>query len=362
MVAPFLALAERIYPDAVVRGHVLDWLAALLQRPGVKPAFVLVMGGHEGIGKDSLVAPVVAALGQHNVQNVTMAIVMGPNTHWVANCQLVIITEMHSFARREVMERLKPIGAAPPDMLEVNRKYMPQYSVPNILAGCYFTNHLDALALSDSDRRHFVAWSHHENPETMPAERKKAFEDWFTEVYWPWLKTGGGHEAVAGWLKQRDISAHLKLARAPWTEAKGVMRREGRSEAAAEVEDALEAMDLPDLVNPEDLAVRLNAANRFGKPATGRGVARALRAMGAKQITNDAVAVPPTATVSSAKRIRVWAMRRFDAYEGVRPTTLARQYATMWGTTKQDMEQFFNAQISPLPHMDSPLQPRSGEA
>jgi hypothetical protein len=357
----FLELAERVYADPEVRKHVLDFYAALVQRPGVKPAFVLVMGGHEGIGKDSLVAPVVAALGQHNVQNITMAAVMGPNTHWVANCQLVIITEMHSFARREVMERLKPIGAAPPNVLEVNRKYMPQYTVPNIIAGIYFTNHLDALALSDSDRRHLVAWSHHENPEAMDPARKKAFEEWFTGTYWPWLKNGG-YEAVAGWLKQRDITEHLKLARAPWTQEKGVMRREGRSEAVAEVEDALEAMDLPDLVNPEDLATRLNAAQRWGKAATARSVARALRAMGAKPVTDDAVAVPPSATVSSAKRVRVWAMRNYEAYDGVRPVALSRMFAEMWGTTKQDLEAFFTPKSSPLPHMQSPLRGQSGES
>ena len=358
----WLDLAERLFPDPAVRAVVLDWLAALLQRPGVKPAFVLVMGGHEGIGKDSLLAPIVLALGQHNVANVTMKALLGTQTYWLADKQLVLITEMHSFSRREVMEMLKPIGAAPPDMLEVNKKYLPQYNVPNIVAGLYFTNHIDALALSDSDRRHFIAWSPHDNPETYAKPRKDAFEEWFVGAFYPWLRNGGA-EAVAGWLLKRDIRAFLKLARAPHTAAKDTMRREGRSEAVAALEDALEAMDLPDLVNPEDLAVRVGLlGGRGGKQPTGHAVAKILRARGGELMEKESIAVPSTALVTGAKRIRIWAIRNIADYAGMRPAVLARRYAEMWGATKQDLEGFFAAGFSSVPHGNSPHEPRSGES
>ena len=344
-VAPWLTLGRRLFGIDDVREKVISWLGGLVQRPGVKPAFVLVMGGHEGIGKDSFVAPLVRALGLHNVSSVTMATVMGPNTHWVAQKQLVIITETHSFSRREVMEKLKPIGACPPDELEVNIKYTPQFWVPNIIAGIYFTNHVDALALSDSDRRHFVAWSEHENPETMTPAEKDAFEAWFTKVYYPWLDNGGA-EKVIGWLLQRDLTAFLKLARAPMTEGKAMMRREGRSEAVAALEDALESMDLPDLVNPEDLAARLNTGGRSGKLVTGHAVARALRGMGAKMLTGDAVKVPPSALRIDAKRVRIWALRNETVYLAQRPAALARIFSEMWGATKQDVQGFFSPHLA----------------
>jgi hypothetical protein len=344
-VAPYRELVQRLFPDPQVRECVLDWLGSLLKHPGEKPAFVLVIGGHEGIGKDSLVVPVVRALGSHNVSNITMAAVMGPNTHWIAQKQLVIITEMHSFSRREVMERLKPIGACPPDMLEVNIKYVAQFDVPNIIAGIYFTNHVDALALSDSDRRHFVAWSPHTNPEAMAPEEKTAFERWFKEVYYPWLDAGGA-EAVAGWLMQRDLTAFRKLARAPMTEGKALMRREGRSETVAALEDALEGMDLPDLVSPADLAARLSAgAARGERGVTGYAVGRVLRAMGAVQVSSTSVAVPPTAVANGAKRVRIWALRNETEYRGLSDAALARKYAEMWGATSQDMKQFFTPHL-----------------
>lgn len=362
-VALWLGLVERVVPDARQRGILLDWLAGLIQMPGKKPAFVLVFGGHEGIGKDSILAPVVRALGQHNVQNIPMRTVMGPQTHWVANCQLVIITEMHSFTRREVMEALKPIGAAPPDVLEVNKKYLPQYTVPNIVAGCYFTNHLDALALSDSDRRHFIVWSPHENPEAMEPAAKDAFEGWFKQTYYPWLDKQGGAAAVAGWLAQRDLTAFRRLARAPWTPAKDIMRREGRSEAQAAIEDALDDMGLPDLVNPEDLAVRLNAGvGRTGKGVTGHAIGKVLRARGWEPLTTDAVAVPPTALVTPAKRIRIWAAKGVSDYRGLRPAALARKFAEMWGATKQDTDAFFSGSVSTVPLENSTLGGESVEA
>lgn len=339
--ALWLLLAERLFPDAAVRDTVLDWLASLVQRPGVKPAFVLVIGGHEGIGKDSLLAPIVRILGQHNVQNITMSTVMGANTHWLANCQLVIITEMHSFSRREVMERLKPIGAAPPDTLEVNIKFVPQYRVPNVVAGVYFTNHPDALALSDSDRRHFIAWSPHENPEAMEPEAKAALERWFVKQFYPALEAGLAEEVMA-FLLARDISGFAELARAPHTEAKDMMRREGRSEATASIEDALESMALPDLVTPEDLAARVNTlAGRGAKPVTGHAVARALRAMGAVQVSRSSVFVPATALVIGVKRVRLWAMRDAARYATLPDAALGRLFAEMWAATKQDIETTF---------------------
>jgi hypothetical protein len=239
------------------------------------------------------------------------------------------------------MERLKPIGAAPPDTLEVNRKYVPQYSVPNVVAGVYFTNHPDALALSDSDRRHFIAWSPHENPETMEPAAKAALERWFVKDFYPALDSGLT-EQVLGFLRARDISGFLELARAPHTDAKDMMRREGRSEAAASIEDALEGMALPDLVTPEDLAARVNTlAGRGAKPVTGHAVARALRSMGAIQVSRGAVTVPSTALVTGAKRVRLWALRDAAGYAALPDAALGRRFAEMWAATQQDIETTF---------------------
>lgn len=346
-VRPWLDLAARVVPDERERGLLLDWLAHLIQRPGVKPAFGVVLGGSQGIGKDSLVAPVISALGQHNVQNITVEVLNGAQTYWAESAQLVIVTEMHSFSRREMGDKLKGLLAAPPMTLPVNKKYLPQYNVPNIVAALMFTNHEDALAIEDSDRRLLCLWSPHPNINRMGGADADRLAAEF-RTYHAWLAAGGA-EAVAGWLGTRDLTAFLRLTRAPDTPAKRMMAREGRSEAVASLEDALEGMDLPDLVNPTDLAARINVGPRGGKPVTGHGVARALRAMGAEQVTQTNVAVPGTALVTGAKRVRVWAMRDADAYRRMGDAGVARKFAEMWNATKQDIDATF------VPHLAANL-------
>lgn len=340
-VAPFLRLAEALLPDPIERGHLLDWMAARLQRRGVKPRFGVVLGGFQGIGKDSLFLPLIRALGLHNVREIRVAHVESEFNGWAGESELVIIGEMHSFARREMSDRLKDMLTSPPDSIAINQKNLPLHHAPNLFALLMFTNHLDALSIEDSDRRLLALWSPRPNPRRLPPAERAALKREFKAYHEDFLDKGGD-EAVAGWLLARDIRAHLALSDAPDTSAKADMARAGRSEATASIEDALEAMDLPDLVNPEDVAARMGTGVRAGKNGpSGHAVARVLRSMGAEMVTDHAVAVPPTAIVTGAKRIRIWALRDAAGYRAMRPVTLARKFAEMWAATKQDIEAFF---------------------
>ena len=46
---------------------------------------------------------------------------------------------------------------------------------------------------------------------------------------WDWLKTGGGRDAVAGYLRARDVSAFAPGGAPPMTEAKAIMLAAGLS-------------------------------------------------------------------------------------------------------------------------------------
>jgi hypothetical protein len=84
-----------------------------------------------------------------------------------------------------------------------------QYQVPNLLAIVMFTNHADALAPTEDDRRYFI----HQSLLT-----EKPPDEFFTR-YWDWLKNGGDAKVV-GWLLARDISAFNPHKPAPMTQAK----------------------------------------------------------------------------------------------------------------------------------------------
>jgi hypothetical protein len=85
--------------------------------------------------------------------------------------------------------------ATPPERLEINRKHMHPYSVPNIQVWVFLTNHDDAIALEDGDRRFWVHKCDLEAPES---------EAYYTRLY-DWFDARGA-AACVGWLLDRDVS------------------------------------------------------------------------------------------------------------------------------------------------------------
>ena len=62
---------RKIYPDDA--DHIIAWLAHRVQRPGEKINHALVLGGLQGIGKDTLLEPVKHAVGPWNFRDVVPA-------------------------------------------------------------------------------------------------------------------------------------------------------------------------------------------------------------------------------------------------------------------------------------------------
>jgi hypothetical protein len=64
-----------VYPEDC--GHLVAWLAHRVQRPGEKINHALVLGGEQGIGKDTILEPVKAAIGPWNFAEVSPAHLLG---------------------------------------------------------------------------------------------------------------------------------------------------------------------------------------------------------------------------------------------------------------------------------------------
>lgn len=191
------------------REHVLNYMAFIVQNPGVKINHAPVFLGEEGVGKDTALEPLRRALGAHNCATIGPEELTAPfNSGWIER-QFLIINEAHTFHRRETMNKLKPLIAAPPDTLQVNRKNVAQYHIPNIINVVMFTNHEDALAPTQGDRRY---WVHRCLIDEKPS---KAY---FVRL-WGWFNAGGD-AAVFAWLMARDVSAFDPKEPAPMTEAK----------------------------------------------------------------------------------------------------------------------------------------------
>lgn len=214
-VAPWLEHVTEIFGSQgeVPREHFLNWCAFLFQRPGEKINHALVVLGGQGVGKDTAFVPVFAALGgSPNVAMIKTETLVGQWTHYLLS-QVVVVQEMMNFTRRELYNKLKDMTAAPPLYLEVNRKNQNQFAIPNIQNWVIFTNHDDAIALDDDDRRFFVHRSLLDDPKP---------DAYYSELY-RWYGAEGSAAKVAGWLKARDLAAFNPSARPPMTQAKAEM-------------------------------------------------------------------------------------------------------------------------------------------
>lgn len=218
----WLEHVARLIPEQFEREHVLDTLAFKLQHPGVKINHAILLHGTQGCGKDSLFAPFLWAIGGKSLTNVSIVKNEEINRQfeYFLEAEVIVFNELYqneTADRRALENRLKPIIAAPPEYLMMDRKHEHPIEVQNQFLVLAMSNRRDAISLSKEDRRWFVCWT--SAPRMAQAD---------SIALWAWLESGG-REAVAGWLMARDVSAYDPAATPPWTEAKETMLGAGRS-------------------------------------------------------------------------------------------------------------------------------------
>lgn len=331
---PWLDHMAYLVPNATERMHLLDWLAWVVQNPGEKPNWGVLLGSPaHGIGKSLMLEPLRAALGRHNVREIGPSELSSGYSGWLAETKVFVVEEMHSFERRETMNRLKHLLAAPPWRLQINPKFGKQYEIPNIVAGVFFTNHENALALERGDRRFFVLWT-----EVLPRD-----EAYYRELT-RWFKAGGA--AAAGrWLLNRDVSQFNAHGRAPETTAKLEMEERGRHPAEEWV-----AERIAQRVAPFDTDIVLLAHVWDALPAEffARGmkpnrkrVSDMLKAAGCVRLARHAFGRPPAdykGRPIDPKQASVWSVRDHHLY--ARAADLTAEFFTQWRRAQAAYEGF----------------------
>jgi hypothetical protein len=163
-ITPWLAHVEKLIPDEWARTHVLDCMAFKLQNPRGKINHAILHGGAEGCGKDSLWYPFQWAVCGPTFRNRALINYDNLSSQWgyAWESEVLVLNELHeptSAGRREAANRLKPVIAAPPDTITVNRKMAHPYDVPNRMFVLAFTNEYVPISLSPTDRRWMCVWS-----------------------------------------------------------------------------------------------------------------------------------------------------------------------------------------------------------
>src|ERR1700683_4469077 len=129
-------------------------------KPDEKINHALVLGGPQGIGKDTLLEPAKRAVGPWNFAEVSPQQLLGRFNGFLKSVILRVseARDLGDVNRYQFYDHLKSIIAAPPDVLRVDEKNLREYSVPNVCGVVITTNHwTDGIFLPADDRRHYVA-------------------------------------------------------------------------------------------------------------------------------------------------------------------------------------------------------------
>jgi Family of unknown function (DUF5906) len=227
---------HKVFPDNT--GHIVKWMAHRVQRPQEKINHALVLGGSQGIGKDTLLEPVKRAIGAWNFSEVSPGQMMGRFTGFLKSVILRVseARDLGDTDRYAFYDHMKAYTAAPPDTLRVDEKHIREHHVLNCVGIVLTTNYkMAGIYLPVDDRRHFVAWS------------ELAKEDFATEYWnklWSWCDHGGDRH-VAAYLAELDLTDFDPKAPPPKTAAFWDIVDSNRAPEDAELADVLDRMQNP---------------------------------------------------------------------------------------------------------------------
>lgn len=228
-----------------VAEHIICFMACAIQFPGVKINHMMLLGGAPGIGKDTILVPLRYGVGAWNFAEIRPSQLKGDFNGW-QQAVVLRINEMHDLGALtmfQLYECLKPVGASPPETLPVNRKFMDEYYIPNVVKGIGTTNYLqNGVYLPPEDRRTFVAWS--------KLEANEPGEDYFNGLH-SWLEAEGNCHVVAH-LRALDLSNFDPKAPPLKTDAFWSIVNASRSPTDAGISDVIETLATIDPASPEE--------------------------------------------------------------------------------------------------------------
>jgi hypothetical protein len=230
---------RRVYGNEA--DHIFSWLAHRVQCPGEKLNHALVLGGLQGIGKDTLLEPVKRAVGPWNWSEISPAQLLG-RFNGFAKSVILRVSEARDLGdvdRYAFYDHSKVYTAAPPDVIRCDEKNLREHSVPNVASVIITTNHkTDGLFLPSDDRRHFVVWS---------SLTKEDFDPQYWRELWRWYEQEG-FANVAAYLSDYDLSNFDPKAPPPKTAAFWAIVDANRAPEDAELADAIDKLEKPKAV------------------------------------------------------------------------------------------------------------------
>jgi hypothetical protein len=237
-VSPFLDFMGRFMPNENDRMILLSYMAAMVQYPGVKFQYTVLLQGTEGNGKSSISRIMAHACGYHYTHFADAQDLGSRFNSWILNKTFIAIEEIKVRGRWEVMERLKW-------MISNERGPVQGKGTNQITADlrCNFiccSNHKDAITKGKNDRRWCVFYTAQQCADDL---LRCGMDENYFKNYYDWLK-GGGYDHVAAYLQSFQIPDQFNPAtscqRAPMTSCHDEVMAHSQTLAHEVVKEAIE--------------------------------------------------------------------------------------------------------------------------
>lgn len=321
------------------REHILQWMAHTILHPEVKINHILLLGSVEGCGKDWLVYPLVKAMGENHTTISGEELIEGYNDYSL-NTKYLHVNEIDIGNRQEakiVANKLKPLAAAPPDIIRINGKYEKHLKVRNIVNCSMATNsHHRPIRLEGASRRFFPVWSDLQVTD-IHGNRLPEWKN-FWDKSWEWMKNEGGVEACIWYLHNCvDLSNFNPGSPPPVTDFLKDIQESSKSAAQQTVEafilDRI-GMFTSDLLTATEMANTLR---------TGSLIAPGLMYCDDKQFSPSSVGnimknMPMCILLNAYKNgntARIWVLRDRGKYKKMSPSELYDEYVLQNMKVKQ---------------------------
>jgi len=213
----FLNHIEYLISDPQEREYALKFMAWCVQNPAKKPNFALVIKGFEGTGKSFLGIALEMIFGEANTGRPMNTEIQSQYNGWARNVKLVVVEELMAKGRIDMMNHLKPMITDP--RISINEKYEPAQKITNNCVIVAFTNHEDALPISDDDRRYLIITS-----------RARPRQDDYYKTLFGWLYDQDGVGIILHHLQNMELGEFEGKGKAPRTKSKDEMRDASRSD------------------------------------------------------------------------------------------------------------------------------------
>lgn len=191
-----------LFPQDMV---LIDAMAWIVQNPGQRLNWTILMQGQEGDGKTFFAGVLGAALGANNVRSIYAKALEKEFNGWAEGAQVVFIEEMklQGHNKFDLLNAVKPLITNP--TVSIRRMGTDHYEVPNMTTFFITTNFRDALPLDENSTRYYPMFSTFQTL-ALHDEFKAANPGYYANLFGALEHAG----ALRKWLLSHEISENFK--------------------------------------------------------------------------------------------------------------------------------------------------------